>query len=197
MIHKTNNWRPVQNLKTIQYASSTHHFFSLVEKCNQQAWVEKLNISGENQIPFYADPNSANHFSWRSMSARETLGWTFLRLIPFMEASRHTSVKSSPLYPSVRRATSSMFTSGATCMVQHYTLIACLLKHSISSILFMVNYICLNSTQDNINHFIIHTKNHILTCLYSPQIDTDQLFSTLKIWKRNVYTLFQPSPALH
>ncbi|KAJ0865528.1 hypothetical protein HanRHA438_Chr12g0541481 [Helianthus annuus] len=33
-----------------------------------------------------------------------------LRLIPFKEASRHTFVKSSPLYPSVRRATSSMST---------------------------------------------------------------------------------------
>ncbi|KVH93003.1 hypothetical protein Ccrd_004955 [Cynara cardunculus var. scolymus] len=34
-----------------------------------------------------------------------------LRRIPFNEASRHTFVRSSPLYPSVRRATSSMSTS--------------------------------------------------------------------------------------
>lgn len=37
------------------------------------------------------------------------------RLIPFSDASRQTFVRSSPLYPSVLRATSSMFTSEATC----------------------------------------------------------------------------------
>ena len=97
-----------------------------------------------------ADPNSVNHFSCFSISAWETLRWTFrsasskshiatgsfeissldmflissrvfpaiLRLIPFNEASRQTLVRSSPLYPSVRRATSSMFTSAATCGIK-------------------------------------------------------------------------------
>ena len=42
-----------------------------------------------------------------------------LRLMPFKEASRQTFVRSSPLYPSVRRATSSISTSGATWYMEN------------------------------------------------------------------------------
>lgn len=42
-----------------------------------------------------------------------------------------------------------------------------------------------------------YTVINITTCLNSLQIYPDQLFATLKIWKRNIYTLFQPSPVLH